>query len=40
MVIVNFDFQAGSAKDTRHLVTAKLPIQKESQLFFKRLRRG
>ena len=40
MIIVDFDIKVCITKNAGHLVAAKLPIQKESQLFFKRLRRG
>ena len=39
MIVVYLDVQAGIPKHSRHLVTAKLAIEKESE-FFRRLRRG
>jgi hypothetical protein len=39
MIVVDLDLQSGFAQRARHLVTAKLAIEKESE-FFRRLRRG
>src|SRR5438477_4517837 len=40
MIIMNFDMKAGLAQNSRHLVPTKLAVEKENQVFFKRLLRG
>jgi hypothetical protein len=30
MIVVNFNFESGSAKNSRHLVPSKLAIEKEN----------
>jgi hypothetical protein len=30
VIVVNFDVKSGCTKDSRHLVAAKLPIEKEN----------